>query len=63
MGKWCDYHKIPWNNTDECCSKQSLVVELKASKSKADSESESNPKGGKRIIDDEPNTTVATTNV
>jgi hypothetical protein len=28
-GKWCDFHKIPWHNTDECRSKQSLVVELK----------------------------------
>jgi hypothetical protein len=31
MGKWCKYHKIPWHNTDECRSKQSLMVELKAS--------------------------------
>jgi hypothetical protein len=28
-GKWCDFHKIPWHNTDECRSKQSLVVEIK----------------------------------
>jgi hypothetical protein len=27
--KWCDFHKIPWHNTDECRSKQSLVVEVK----------------------------------
>jgi hypothetical protein len=20
-GKWCDFHKIPWHNTDECRSK------------------------------------------
>jgi hypothetical protein len=20
-GKWCDFHKIPWHNTDECHSK------------------------------------------
>jgi hypothetical protein len=20
-GKWCDFHKIPWKNVDECCSK------------------------------------------
>jgi hypothetical protein len=19
--KWCDFHKIPWHNTDECCLK------------------------------------------
>jgi hypothetical protein len=28
-GKWCDFHKIPWHNTDECHSKTSLVVEIK----------------------------------
>jgi hypothetical protein len=27
--KWCDFHKIPWHNTDECRSKQSLVAEIK----------------------------------
>jgi hypothetical protein len=63
MGKWCDYHKIPLNNTEECCSKQSLIVELKASESEIDSDSESNPEGGKQIIDAEPSATVATTKV
>jgi hypothetical protein len=47
--KWCEYHKIPWHNTEECRSKQSLVVELKASKSEVDSDSESNPKEGSRL--------------
>ena len=37
------------------------MVELKASESKVDSDSESNLEGGKQIIDDEPNATVATT--
>jgi hypothetical protein len=60
-GKWCEYHKIPWHNTEECHSKKSLVVELKASESEADSDSESNPEGGKWIIDVEPNATVTTT--
>jgi hypothetical protein len=36
---------------------------LKAFDSKEDYDSISNPKGGKRIIDVEPNATVATTNV
>jgi hypothetical protein len=27
--KQCDFHKIPWHNTDECRSKKSLVVEVK----------------------------------
>ena len=37
--KWCDFHKIPWHNTDECHSKQSLVVEIKENELNPDSES------------------------
>jgi hypothetical protein len=44
--KWCEYHKIPWHNSEECHSNQSLVAEMKASKSGVDSDYESNPKGG-----------------
>jgi hypothetical protein len=62
-GKWCEYHRIPWHNTEECHSKKSLVVELKASESEAYYDSESNPEGGKRIINVEPNATVATAKV
>jgi hypothetical protein len=40
IGKWCDFHKISWHNTDECRSKQSLVVEVKDTESNPDSESE-----------------------
>ena len=29
--KWCDFHKIPWHNIVDHCSKKSLVVEVKAS--------------------------------
>jgi hypothetical protein len=63
MGKWCEYHKIPWHNIEECFSKQLLMVELKASKLEVDSDSESNFKGGKRIIDVEPCATVVATKV
>lgn len=63
MGKWCEYHKSPWHNTDECRSMQSLVVDLKASESEVDFDSKSNIEGGKRIIDAEPSATVATTKV
>jgi hypothetical protein len=61
MEKWCEYYKIPWHNTDECHSKQSLMVELKASESEVESDSESNLEGEKHISDVEPSATVATT--
>jgi hypothetical protein len=63
MGKWCEYHKSPWNNIEECHSNQSLVVELKHSESEANYDFESNPKGGKWIIDVEPSATITTTKV
>jgi hypothetical protein len=46
---------------EECLSKKSLVAEMKASESEAYSDYESNPEGGKWIIDVEPNAIVATT--
>ena len=58
--KWCDLHKIPWHNTDECRAKQSLVAEMKSSGLDSDSDSEIEPDKGKKIIDAEPNATVAT---
>jgi hypothetical protein len=36
-GKWCEFHKSPWHNTDECRSKQSLVAEIKDKESNPDS--------------------------
>jgi hypothetical protein len=39
--KWCDFHKIPWNNNDEFRSKQSLVAELKETESSLESDSDS----------------------
>jgi hypothetical protein len=39
-GKWCDFNKIPWHNTDECHSKKSLVAEVKDKEPNPDSESD-----------------------
>jgi hypothetical protein len=60
-GKWYDFHKSPRHNTADRCSKQMLVVEVKASESDAGSESKSKPQMGRQIIDAEPSATVATT--
>ena len=66
-GKWCEFHKSPNHNTSECRGKQSLVAEIKDSKSDAYFDTESEPeKGndkGKNIIDAEPNATVSTTKI
>ena len=61
IGKWCDFHKSPWHNTIDFHSKQSLVVEVKASESDAGSDSESELERGRQIIDAEPSATIATT--
>jgi hypothetical protein len=60
-GKWCEFHKSPWHNTVECCSKKSLVAEVKAFESDAGSDSESELEKGRQIIDAEPSAIVSTT--
>jgi hypothetical protein len=61
--KWFDLHKIPWHNTVDYRSKQSLVDEVKAFESDVGSKYESEPERGRWIIDMEPSATVATTKV
>jgi hypothetical protein len=63
IGKWCEYNKITWHNTEECRSKKSLVDKLKAFESEEDFDYESNLEGEKWIIVVEPSTIVATTKV
>jgi hypothetical protein len=60
-GKWCDFHKSHWHNTVDYLSKQSLVAEVKASESDADSNSEPELERGRGIIDAEPSATISTT--
>jgi hypothetical protein len=36
-GKWCNFYKRQWHNTDECRSKQSLVTDIKENESNLDS--------------------------
>jgi hypothetical protein len=43
--KWWDFHKIPWNNTEECHSKQSLVAEIKDKDPNLDSKFDSENTG------------------
>jgi hypothetical protein len=61
--KWCDFHKIPQHNTDECHSKQSLVVKVKDTELNPDSESDPENIENIHIIDTDPTATVATTKI
>jgi hypothetical protein len=61
--KWCEIHKIPWHNTDECCSKQSLLVEIKENELELGSDSNSEHNKGKLIINAQPTATIMTTTI
>jgi hypothetical protein len=61
--KWCDFHKIPWHNTDECRSKQSLVAEIKDKEPNPDSESDYENIGKRQIIDADPTAIVMTATI
>ena len=50
IGKQCEVHKIAWKNTNECHSKQSLLVDMKLLESKFGLEYDSNKDKGKYII-------------
>ena len=62
-GMWCELHKSPWHNTNECRAKQSLVAKMKSSGLDSDSDFDSKMDKGKQIIDVEPSATVATTQI
>jgi hypothetical protein len=63
IGKWCDFHKIPWHNIVDCRSKKSLVDEVKSSELDVGSNSKSEPEKGRHIIDAEPSATISTTKI
>jgi hypothetical protein len=52
--KWCDFHKIPWHNTNECHSKQSLLAEIKDKELNPNSESDFENTGKGQIIAQTP---------
>jgi hypothetical protein len=58
-GKWCDFHKIPWHNNNECPSKYSLVVEIKDKELNPDSKNT----GRRQIIDATPTIIFATATI
>jgi hypothetical protein len=62
-GKWCNFHKIPRHNTDECHSKQSLVAEIKEKNPNTDSKSILENNGIRSIIDANPTTIVTTATI
>jgi hypothetical protein len=63
IGKWCEFHNNPWHNTNECCSIQSLVAELKDKESNPDLDPDSENNKRRQIIDTKPIVTVATATI
>ena len=63
IGKWCDFHKRPWHNTDECHKRKPLVVELKSLELDPKFYSDSKMDKGKKIIDAEPSATISTSQI
>ena len=61
--KWSDFHKSPCHNTDECCSKQSLVAKIKENEPNPDSEYDFENTGKGQIIDADPTAIVATATI
>ena len=59
-GEWCDFHKIPWHNINECRSKQSLVIEVKYMELNLDLKSSPKNIENRQIIDTDPTAIVAT---
>jgi hypothetical protein len=57
--KWCDFHKIPQHNTDECHSKKSSVSDIKDKESNPDLEYDSESIDRRQIIDANPTSIVA----
>ena len=62
-GKWCDFHKIPWHNSDECRLKQSLVSKVKDTEPNPDSETNPENIENRHIIDVDPSATIVTTTI
>jgi hypothetical protein len=57
----CEFHKIPWHNSDECHSKRSLLAEKKSLGLDVDSEFDSMLEKGIWIIYAEPSVTIIAT--
>jgi hypothetical protein len=62
-GKWCDFHKIPWHNTNEFRSRKSWVVEIKDKDLNPDSESNLENIDRRQIFDVGPTAIVATATI